>query len=211
MEKDAVRDLARQRAGSLYAVDAAVKRIIGGLRATGQLDNTLIIFTSDNGYFLGEQGRAQGKILPYEPSLRVPVLMRGPGIPAGEVRTDPFLSIDFAPTLADLADAAIPNAADGQSLLDVARLGDESTGPAWSRVVLTETNPTRAAQKALEAIDPIGAQQTRQMRGQGDRHPHLPLPLHRVATRARRSRPGDHRRAVRRAPRPQPVRQPGTR
>ena len=130
-----------------------------------QLRIALVVFTSDNGYFLGEQGKPHGKVLPYEPSLRVPVVVRGPGVPRGEIRTDPFLSIDFAPTFADLADATTNPKVDGQSLIDVARLGDDSAGPTWSRVVLTETGPTMAAQRALAAKQPVGARQTHMMRG----------------------------------------------
>jgi arylsulfatase A-like enzyme len=158
-------ELTRQRAEAIYLVDESVKKIIGALQKNGQLDNTLVVFTSDNGYFLGEQGRPQGKVLPYEPSLRVPVVMRGPGIPKGEIRTDPFLSIDYAPTLADLADARANPKVDGRSLVDVARLGDDSSGPTWSRVVLTETGPTHAAQEALAAKQPVGAHQTHMMLG----------------------------------------------
>ena len=66
--------------------------------------STIVAFTSDNGYFLGEHRIAEGKRLPYEPVLSVPLLIRGPGIPSGEVRTDPFTSIDFAPTLLEAAD-----------------------------------------------------------------------------------------------------------
>ncbi|MBD8869789.1 sulfatase family protein [Nocardioides donggukensis] len=148
----------RQRAEALTVVDESVGRIIGTLRRTGELDDTMVLFTSDNGYFQGEQGRPQGKILPYEPSLRVPVLMRGPGIPRDEVRTDPFLSVDYASTFADLADVDPTTSVDGRSLLDVARLGDESDGDTWSRVVLTETQPTRAVQAATAAVDPVGSQ-----------------------------------------------------
>ena len=82
--------------------------------------------------------------------------MRGPGIPKGEVRTDPWLSIDFAPTFADLADARGNPRMDGRSLLDVARLGDESDGSTWSRLVLTETMPTDDAQIKLQRQDPVG-------------------------------------------------------
>lgn len=158
-------EAARQRAEALYIVDQSVQRIVRGLRANGQLDNTVVIFTSDNGYFLGEQGMPQGKVLPYEPSLRVPVIVRGPGIPEGEVRTDPFLSIDYAPTFADLADAETNPDVDGISMLDVARLGDDSPGASWRRVVLTETTPTLAAQDALAAEQPVGARQTEIMLG----------------------------------------------
>lgn len=163
--KEQMLEAARQRAESLYLVDESVRKIIRGLKQNGQLDNTMVVFTSDNGYFLGEQGEPQGKILPYNPSLRVPVVVRGPGIPAGEVRTDPFLSIDFASTFAELADTQASTKVDGRSLLDVARLGDESADDTWSRVVLTETAPTNAARKALAEDQPVGARQTKIMLG----------------------------------------------
>jgi arylsulfatase A-like enzyme len=134
------------------------------LRASGELADTLVVFTSDNGYFLGEQGQRQGKILPYEPSLRVPVIVRGPGVPKGERRTDPFLSIDFAPTLAELGDAK-HGVVDGTSLLDVARLGDASPTAMWSRTVLTETPPLPTVRDALDRSDPVGAHTRRTLQG----------------------------------------------
>jgi arylsulfatase A-like enzyme len=161
-EKKAMRESARQRAEALYVVDKAVGRTVRALKDSGELDDTLLIFTSDNGYFLGEQGIRQGKTLPYEPSLRTPLLMRGPGIPAGERRRDPFLSIDFAPTIADLAGATPGIPVDGVSMLPVARRGDKG----WSRAVLTETGSrgvireTDEAGQALTADDP-GERDTR--------------------------------------------------
>jgi arylsulfatase A-like enzyme len=152
----------RQRAESLYLVDLAVKRIMNRLERTGQLKNTVVAFTSDNGYFLGEQGERQGKILPYEPSLRVPMVLRGPGIPKGEVRTDPFLSIDYGPTFADFGDSP-HGVVDGESLVDVARLGDTSNGKLFNRVVLTETKPTDAEQQKLMQQDPVGARTDRML------------------------------------------------
>ena len=91
--------------------------------------------------------------------------MRGPGIPKGEVRTDPWLSIDYAPTLADLTDSRGNPRMDGRSLLDVARLGDESADDMWSRTVLTETKPTDAAQIKLQRKDPVGAHTERMLQG----------------------------------------------
>ena len=78
-------------------MDRQVGRTIRALADAGELGRTFVIFTADNGFFLGEQGIRQGKTLPHEPSLRVPLLMRGPAIPANQVRYDPFLSIDFPP------------------------------------------------------------------------------------------------------------------
>lgn len=162
---DKVLNSARQRAGSLWATDEAIGDILAALEESGEIDDTLIIFMSDNGYFLGEFGRAAGKILPYEPSLRIPILMRGPGIPHGEVRHDPFLTVDLAQTIADFTGVETPSDLDGQSMLDIARLGDTTAGPEWSRTVLTETAPTVTARKALEKQQPVGARQTEQMRG----------------------------------------------
>src|SRR5919106_777797 len=73
----------QQRLESLLAVDEAVAKIMGALREAGELANTLIVFTSDNGFFHGEHRVAAGKLLLYEPSIRVPLVIRGPGIPAG--------------------------------------------------------------------------------------------------------------------------------
>lgn len=150
-ERVALRELTRQRAEALYLVDRQVKRTIDALAASRELDETLVIFTSDNGYFLGEQGIRQGKTLPHDPSLRTPLLMRGPGIPAGEVRYDPFLSIDFAPTIADVAGATPGVPVDGVSMLDVARHGDIG----WRRAVLTELGPKGLVRNTDESGLPL--------------------------------------------------------
>jgi N-acetylglucosamine-6-sulfatase len=134
---------ARQRAESLVVVDEAVARIMKALRRSGELEHTVVVFTSDNGFFLGERGIRHGKSHPYGPSARVPLLMRGPGIPRGEVRQDPFLSVDHAPTLAEAAGVTAPREVDGLSLIGVARRGDEG----WVRPVLTESAPRRGERR----------------------------------------------------------------
>ncbi len=146
-EQVAVREDARQRAEALSLVDDQVAKMMRTLRQTGELDNTYVVFTSDNGYFLGEHRMRQGKILPYEPSLRVPLMIRGPGIPAGQVRTDPFTMIDFAPTILDAAGVQAPPTVDGTSLLDVAKHGDRG----WDRGILTETGPRAVGSDAEES------------------------------------------------------------
>jgi N-acetylglucosamine-6-sulfatase len=153
-ELEAMLQIARQRAETLYSVDLAVAKTVRALRRSGVLDNTLVLFTSDNGYFLGEHGIRQGKTLPYEPALRSPLLMRGPGIPAGELRHDPFMSIDFAPTIAELAGATPGIPVDGASMLEVARQGDQG----WSRAVLTETGKKRVVRDTDEAGQPLPAE-----------------------------------------------------
>ncbi|HET6654266.1 MAG TPA: sulfatase [Nocardioides sp.] len=147
-EWEAILEDYRQRVESLSVVDDEVANIFETLERTGELDNTYVMFTSDNGFFLGEHRRRQGKILPYDPSLRVPLVMRGPGIPAGEARRDPFLMIDFVPTILDAAGVAIPGDLDGVSMLDVARNGDRG----WRRPIFTESGPRQLSEDTLERV-----------------------------------------------------------
>ena len=109
------------RAGSLLAIDDHVKRLVETLRETGQLGNTLIMFVSDNGWLHGQHRVGGDKFLPYEESIRVPLILRGPGIPAGRTVRGQVANVDFAPTLLDAADAQAGRVQDGVSLLPVAR------------------------------------------------------------------------------------------
>ena len=81
-----IQEAYQQRLESLLSVDDAVASIVAALRASGELDNTLILFTSDNGFFHGEHRIPAGKVLVYEPSIHLPLLMRGPGVPSGRDR-----------------------------------------------------------------------------------------------------------------------------
>jgi N-acetylglucosamine-6-sulfatase len=96
--------LQRARAGALAAVDEGVETIVQALRASGSADNTLVVFTSDNGYLMGEH-RYQGKILGYEEAIRVPLVMAGLGLPQGVQDAQTAAMIDLAPTFAELAGA----------------------------------------------------------------------------------------------------------
>jgi arylsulfatase A-like enzyme len=109
------------RAGALLAVDDHVKRLVKVLRRTGQLQNTMIVFLSDNGWMQGEHRVPGDKYLPYEESLRVPFILRGPGVPAGRVVRGQVANIDFAPTLLDMARARPGRTMDGVSLLPAVR------------------------------------------------------------------------------------------
>jgi N-acetylglucosamine-6-sulfatase len=109
------------RIGSLLAVDEHVKHLVATLRRTKQLDNTLIVFLSDNGWMQGEHRIPGDKYLPYEESLRVPFVLRGPGVPAGRTVSAQVANIDFAPTLVDAANARARRKMDGISLLPIAR------------------------------------------------------------------------------------------
>jgi arylsulfatase A-like enzyme len=138
-ERSAILELTRQRADALYVLDQQVERITDELRASGELQDTLVVFTSDNGYLLGDHRVRQGKTLPYEPSLRVPLLMRGPGMPTGVRRFAPVTSLDLVPTITALAGVTPPQVVDGRSLLPVARRDQ-----GWLTGVVTETGSRRS-------------------------------------------------------------------
>jgi N-acetylglucosamine-6-sulfatase len=107
--------LGRQR--TLMAIEDGVGEIFRALKETDQLDKTLIIFTSDNGYFYGEHGLSVERRLAYEESIRMPLLARYPRmIKAGTVRNEFALNIDLAPTLLTLAGVPAPGNMQGHSL-----------------------------------------------------------------------------------------------
>jgi N-acetylglucosamine-6-sulfatase len=108
----------RNRLRILLAVDEGVGRIFEALEQTGQRDRTLIVFTSDHGYFYGEHGLSVERRLAYEESIRIPLLMRYPPLIAAGRTVEPMvLTIDLAPTLLELGGAAVPAGVHGRSLL----------------------------------------------------------------------------------------------
>src|SRR4029450_9738863 len=136
----ATRENSQQRLESLLAVDAAVAQIVNELSRIGKLNDTYIIFTSDNGFFHGEPRVAAGKARLSEPSIRVPLLMRGPGIPAGQHRSQFVANIDLAPTIVQATGSQPGRVMDGRSLIPFAKDRLLQSG----RDILLET-PTYAA------------------------------------------------------------------
>lgn len=111
-------------------VDTACGRVLEELKAQGLLDRTLVIFTTDNGYFHGEHGLAD-KWYPYEESIRVPLIVRDPRLPAdrrGMVRDELTLNADLAPTLLAAAGQTAPAGMQGR---DFAPLYLAPEPPAW--------------------------------------------------------------------------------
>lgn len=109
------------RLESLQAVDDLVADVLDRLEKHGALDNTYVMFLSDNGYFLGDFRQPNGKDAPYDGASRVPFLIRGPGIPAGSESNQIALNIDILPTALQMAGASEPGFVDGRSLLSVMR------------------------------------------------------------------------------------------
>jgi hypothetical protein len=108
--------LYRERLQQMMAVEDMLKRLFATLQASGELENTYIFYGSDNGHFLGQHRIQSGKWSPYEEASRVPLIVRGPGVPAGRTLEHMVLNNDFAPTVADLAGAIAPDFVDGRSL-----------------------------------------------------------------------------------------------
>lgn len=106
-----------RRAQSLQAVDELVAEVINLLEKNGQLDHTYIIFTSDNGFHIGEHGLPPGKGLPYEEDIHVPFMIRGPAIKANTTVEQMTTNIDLAPTIAELAGIDPAKFVDGRSIL----------------------------------------------------------------------------------------------
>mgnify|MGYP001559523465 CR=1 FL=1 len=111
----------------LAAVDDSTGELLKALEATGQLDRTLIVFTSDHGYFYGEHGLSVERRLAYEEAIRIPLLLRYPPlIGAGAMRDQLVLSLDLAPTLLELAGATALPGLHGRSLAGL--LGRDGSG-----------------------------------------------------------------------------------
>jgi arylsulfatase A-like enzyme len=105
----------RARIRALASVDEAVAGTLRTLKRHGELDRTLVVFTSDNGFVMGEH-RYVGKVLPYQESVRVPLLVRGPGVARGAVSSQLATTFDLTKTFTDLAGARPGRRLDGVSL-----------------------------------------------------------------------------------------------
>ncbi len=110
----------RRQQEQLISVDESVGELIQALKDKGILDDTYVIFSSDNGFFRGEHRIASGKYLPYDPASRVPLLIRGPGIPRGGVSNELVWNGDIAQTIDQIGSGSINASVDGRSLVPYA-------------------------------------------------------------------------------------------
>jgi N-acetylglucosamine-6-sulfatase len=108
----------------LAAIDESLGEVLTTLEEIGEIDNTVVIFSSDNGYFMGEHGFWDKRIA-YEHSIRIPLLMRYPPlIEGGSSIQHICLNIDMAPTILDLAGVSIPETMQGKSMAKLLEHGD---------------------------------------------------------------------------------------
>lgn len=124
----------RDRAEAMLAVDDLVLTVGKALRQNGEVDNTIVIFTSDNGYYLGEH-RLHGKNIGYEEGIRVPLIIRAPGYTAPQRTIRHVLNTDLAPTIMALAAVTTTLPMDGRSLLPLLQ---EPALASWRRRFLVE-------------------------------------------------------------------------
>jgi arylsulfatase A-like enzyme len=141
-------DLYVRRVQSMQAVDELIAQLFAMLESTGQLANTYVLFTSDNGFHLGQHRMWAGKGTPYDEDINVPFVIRGPGIPAG-AQLEGFLTgnVDVAPTLADLAGVRPPPTAEGRSLVPLFAL-PTSENLDWRQAYLLEYYPGNQSEAA---------------------------------------------------------------
>jgi arylsulfatase A-like enzyme len=111
----------RRRLQCLQSVDELVETLVRTLEEAGELDNTYLIYTSDNGFHLGLHRMIEGKDTAYEEDIRVPFAVRGPGVPSGRRIGAMALTIDLAPTFATWAGIEAPDFVDGRSLVPLLR------------------------------------------------------------------------------------------
>jgi len=132
---DYAQTLYRKRLRSMLSVEDLLEQTIATLQETGELGNTYIFFTSDNGFHLGEHRLPRGKRTSYEEDIGIPLMVRGPGVPTGITRQELVINNDFAPTIANLAGVTTPGFVDGSSF---ASLLSGSPSPSWRTAFLEE-------------------------------------------------------------------------
>jgi N-acetylglucosamine-6-sulfatase len=125
----------RMRAQAVQAIDEMIGNLRTALAARGQLANTYILFTSDNGLHMGEHRLAAGKQTAFETDIHVPLVVTGPGVPHGWRLPQITSTIDLYPTFAQIANAKIPRSVDGRSLKP---LLEGMKPPGWRQAVIVE-------------------------------------------------------------------------
>jgi N-acetylglucosamine-6-sulfatase len=125
----------RKRAQSVQAVDAMIGALQEAIAAVGETNNTYFVFSSDNGYHMGEFRLMPGKMTAYDTDIRVPLIMTGPGIPPGRTVEEIVENIDLHQTFTDLGGAVAAPNVDGRSLVPLLR-GQPVTD--WRQAALIE-------------------------------------------------------------------------
>jgi N-acetylglucosamine-6-sulfatase len=134
-EKQNIDTSFRKRAQAVQAVDKLIGTLRTALTRAGVAGNTYLVFSSDNGYHMGEYRLNPGKMTAFDTDIRVPLVVAGPGIGAGRSSTAAVANIDLAPTFQQLGGAPVASTVDGRSLLPLLRGG---SGANWRTANLVE-------------------------------------------------------------------------
>jgi N-acetylglucosamine-6-sulfatase len=153
----------QKRVEADLSVDDMIGHLEAELKAKGQASNTYFIFSSDNGYHMGEYRLDPGKQTAYDTDIHVPLVVTGPGVPAGQVDSQLTSNIDLAPTIETLAGLSVPASVDGHSLV---ALWHGLDPPDWRQAILIEHhgpdfNPADPDRQTSKEGDPISYEAVR--------------------------------------------------
>ena len=162
IDREVIRRNYRCGLAALLAVDDAVRAIVAALERTGQLANTVLVFTTDNGALAGEHRIKAGKKSPYEEAIGVPLMISGPTIAAATEPAGPVVNADLAPTLLELAGATMPTELarpiDGRSLVGALQSG---VSPAGRAIPIEARDNIRRARHGYKSLSFVGVRTKR--------------------------------------------------
>jgi N-acetylglucosamine-6-sulfatase len=144
-DKAQIDEAFRKRAQSVLAVDAMIGALQAAVAASGQEKDTYFVFSSDNGYHMGEYRLMPGKMTAFDTDIQVPLIITGPGIPAGLKLDEMAENIDLYPTFLELTGVESRSSVDGRSLAPLLR-GQKTD---WRSAILVEHRGPRH-----EPLDP---------------------------------------------------------
>jgi len=133
-DQEAIDKFFRMRAQSVLAVDRMIGEIRAMLAAAGEYDNTYVVFSSDNGFHMGEYSLRPGKTTAFDTDVHVPLVVVGPGVQRGMVVNEIVENVDLNPTFTEIGGASAGTTPDGHSLVSLLR----GTAGVWRQMVLVE-------------------------------------------------------------------------
>jgi arylsulfatase A-like enzyme len=140
----------RERVEAVQSIDRMIGALHSSLAATGALRNTVFVFSSDNGFHMGEHGLAAGKLTAFDTDVRVPLIVTGPGIRPGTVDHHIVENVDLAPTFDNLTGAHVPATVDGRSIVPLL----ERKSTPWRTFAIIEHFRRPSAASSRVAQDP---------------------------------------------------------
>ena len=147
----------RKRAQSVLAIDAMIGALQAAVAAIGGENNTYFVFSSDNGYHMGEHRLMPGKMTAFDTDIHVPMIVTGPGVPAGVTVDEIVDNVDLCSTFTELGSAAAPASVDGRSLVPL--LHGQKVPP-WRQVALIEHRGPHKDPTDPDAPSPRGGNPT---------------------------------------------------